>query len=226
MDAALSLDRTWRRWRVRGGDGEAFVQSQASQDLGRLAPHVALWSGFLAPTGELVAAVRLERLGDELDLRVPALLADSLRRRLERFRLRRDVDLVDEGEVADPLGDEATRVAAQWPGPAELARGLVPHAYGRRFVDQTVSFTKGCYPGQEMVARMEARGATAPWRLVWGRARALADLDAYLRGAGPEGPSGVTTAVALPDGTVSALGFAHRTLAETADGELTVAFVT
>ena len=92
-------------------------------------------------------------------------------------------------------------------------------------MDQTVSFTKGCYPGQEMVARMEARGATAPWRLVWGRARALADLDAYLRGAGPEGPRGVTTAVALPDGTVRALGFAHRTLTETEDDELAVAFV-
>ncbi len=211
---------------MRGADGEAFVQSQASQDLDRLVDGGALWSGFLAPTGEVVAAVRLECAGDELVLRVPAALADSLRARLERFRLRRDIDLVDEGEAADPLGDEATRVAARWPGPAELARGLVPHAYGHRFVDQTVSFTKGCFPGQEMVARMEARGATAPWRLVWGRARALADLDAYLRGAGPEGPSGVTTAVALADGTVRALGFAHRTLTETEDGELAVAFVT
>ncbi len=210
---------------MRGVDGEDFLQSQASQDLERLGPGDARWCGFLAPTGELVGVARVEREGDELILRVPNALADSLRQRLERFRLRRVVELVDEGETADPLGDEATRVGACWPGPAELARGLVPHAYGHRFVDQVVSFTKGCYPGQEMVARMEARGATPPWRLVWGRARALADLDAYLRAAGPVGPSGITTAVAQADGSVSALGFAHRTLAEIEDGELTVAFV-
>jgi folate-binding Fe-S cluster repair protein YgfZ len=28
-----------------------------------------------------------------------------------------------------------------------------------------VSFTKGCYPGQELVERMDSRGATAPFVL-------------------------------------------------------------
>ena len=28
--------------------------------------------------------------------------------------------------------------------------------------DVAVSFTKGCYPGQELVERMDSRGATAP----------------------------------------------------------------
>ncbi len=223
---ARTLDRRWRRWRVRGADAEDFLQSQASQDLARLDRGDARWSGFLAPTGEVVAVVRLERGDDGLILRVPAALADALGTRLERFRLRRDVEFVDDGEVGDPMGDDESRVAARWPGPAELACSLVPHAYGRGFVGQTISFTKGCYPGQEMVARMESRGATAPWRLVWGRARSLADLEGYVRSAGPEGPSGVTTAVVASDGTVRALGIAHRTLVETQDAELAVAFVT
>ena len=210
---------------MRGSDGESFLQSQATQDLARLGRSDARWTGFLAPTGEVIAVARVERAGDELVLLVPTALAAALRARLERFRLRRDVDLVDEGEAADPAGDEATRIAACWPGPAELVRGLVPHAYGRAFVDQTVSFTKGCYPGQEMVARMESRGATAPWRLVWGRASSLERLDAYLRGAGPEGPSGTTSALVARGGAVQALGIAHRTLVETADQDLTVAFV-
>jgi folate-binding protein YgfZ len=32
-------------------------------------------------------------------------------------------------------------------------------------VDVAVSFTKGCYPGQELVERMDSRGSTAPRRL-------------------------------------------------------------
>ncbi|NDF84740.1 MAG: folate-binding protein YgfZ, partial [Actinobacteria bacterium] len=31
--------------------------------------------------------------------------------------------------------------------------------------DCAVSFTKGCYPGQELVERMDSRGATAPRQL-------------------------------------------------------------
>ncbi|MFM7525215.1 MAG: YgfZ/GcvT domain-containing protein [Actinomycetota bacterium] len=33
-------------------------------------------------------------------------------------------------------------------------------------VDVCVSFTKGCYPGQELVERMDSRGSTAPRRLL------------------------------------------------------------
>ena len=51
------------------------------------------------------------------------------------------------------------------PGAAELARGLVPHALDAGLRERTVSFTKGCYPGQELVARMEARHATPPYVL-------------------------------------------------------------
>ena len=33
-------------------------------------------------------------------------------------------------------------------------------------VERTVSFTKGCYTGQELVARIDARGSNVPRRLV------------------------------------------------------------
>lgn len=41
-------------------------------------------------------------------------------------------------------------------------------------VDVAVSFTKGCYPGQELVERMDSRGSTAPRRLM----RLPAEVDA------------------------------------------------
>jgi folate-binding protein YgfZ len=70
--------------------------------------------------------------------------------------------------VGDLSGDEASseleieRVAASWPRRgAEIEPGsTLPAATG--VVPQAVSFTKGCYPGQELVERMDSRGAEAP----------------------------------------------------------------
>src|SRR4029453_7057720 len=60
---------------------------------------------------------------------------------------------------------ETARVEAGWPAmgteivpgeriPAEVAVGPV-----------SVNFTKGCYPGQELVERMDSRGSQAPRQL-------------------------------------------------------------
>jgi folate-binding protein YgfZ len=40
----------------------------------------------------------------------------------------------------------------------DFGPGTLPHETGRRVLDQAVSFSKGCYPGQEVVARMQNLG--------------------------------------------------------------------
>ena len=59
----------------------------------------------------------------------------------------------------------AARIDAVWPQMgAEIVPGeTIPAETG--ITDLAVSFTKGCYPGQELVERMDSRGATAPRRL-------------------------------------------------------------
>ena len=58
------------------------------------------------------------------------------------------------------------RIAACWPAMgAEIVPGeTIPAETG--VVAEAVSFTKGCYPGQELVERMDSRGASAPRHLV------------------------------------------------------------
>jgi folate-binding protein YgfZ len=46
---------------------------------------------------------------------------------------------------------------------AELDTSTIPAATG--VVERTVSFTKGCYTGQELVARIDSRGGNVPRRL-------------------------------------------------------------
>ena len=93
----------------------------------------------------------------------------------------------------------------------EFAANLTPHAFGAAFVAAAISFTKGCFTGQELVGRLDARGASVPWRLVRATGPSRETLDQFLRSRGPAGPQGVTTAVAH-DGAVRTLGVAHRTL--------------
>lgn len=67
-----------------------------------------------------------------------------------------------------PVGDDSAyddvRVGAGWPViGADFAVGCVPAETG--LVGIAVSFTKGCYPGQELVERMDSRSVTAPYVL-------------------------------------------------------------
>lgn len=75
-------------------------------------------------------------------------------------RLDRD-DPGDSGEAF-----EAARIEA---GVARLGHELtertIPQEAGAELVAHTVSFSKGCYTGQELVARLDSRGSNVPRRL-------------------------------------------------------------
>lgn len=68
-------------------------------------------------------------------------------------------DGVEHGTAEDLL---AARIDAVWPQMgAEIVPGdTIPAETG--VTGAAVSFTKGCYPGQELVERMDSRGASAP----------------------------------------------------------------
>jgi folate-binding protein YgfZ len=77
----------------------------------------------------------------------------------------RDVAEPD-GVVIDPDATEQYRIAHAVPAMgAELDDSVIPAEIGAWFVDESVSWTKGCYTGQELVARVDSRGSNTPRRL-------------------------------------------------------------
>jgi folate-binding protein YgfZ len=59
---------------------------------------------------------------------------------------------------------EVARIEVGWPAMgSELDERTIPEEAGLN--DRAVSFTKGCYTGQELVARLDARGNNVPRRL-------------------------------------------------------------
>lgn len=67
---------------------------------------------------------------------------------------------------AGPVSDssfERYRIAHAVPAMgAELTTDTIPAEAGQWLIDASVSFTKGCYTGQELVARIDSRGNNVP----------------------------------------------------------------
>ena len=130
------------------------------------------------------------------------------------------VDLIGDGAVL-PVGVgegdddalEVARIKAGWPVMGrELDAQTIAAAAG--LVERTVSFTKGCYTGQELVARLDSRGSNVPFRLFeLEMERASADVqlkDSELR-LGDKKVGNITSAAFDPEhGRIVALGYVHR----------------
>jgi folate-binding protein YgfZ len=74
-------------------------------------------------------------------------------------------DLIEGAEACGPDSFEACRITSGVPAMGtELTGKTIAAEAG--LVERTVSFTKGCYTGQELVARLDARGSKVARRLV------------------------------------------------------------
>jgi tRNA-modifying protein YgfZ len=67
------------------------------------------------------------------------------------------------GSLVGPEAYERYRIAHGVPAMgAELTTDTIPAEAGQWLIDASVSFTKGCYTGQELVARVDSRGNNPP----------------------------------------------------------------
>jgi folate-binding protein YgfZ len=200
----------WSRISVVGEESASFLQGQLTQDLSTVDER-GRWSLLLRPDSAVLTTCFVQPAAEGFELVVPREVADVALSRLRRFHLRVKCTLDLDDVSSGPIATLAELVRSTWPGVNECQAELTPQSYGARVVAETVSFTKGCYTGQELVARLDARGASVPWRFVRASGLSVVSVDEFLRSKGPEGPQGVTTAVDDGD-RVSCLGFAHRTL--------------
>jgi hypothetical protein len=202
---------TWCLLRVSGSDRLNYLQGQLTQDISTGAHHRSL---VLQPSGEVVSDVWVSCHEDVVDLVVPTVLVDVVLARLRRFLLRADVRFEEEGLVAPPI-DSMALIESSWPSAYEWQLDLPPHSFGRIVVDLTVSFAKGCFTGQELVGRADARNATMPWRFLTGRGGSVAEVSGLLKTFGPLGPQGVSSYLSS-DGNMYWRGVTHRSFEQSA----------
>ena len=204
---------SWTLVRARGDDAASFLQGQLSCDVATLANTGHAEGLVLTPSGDVVTSLWCRRVPEGVDLVVRTEVVDQMLASLRRFLLRTRCDFEVAGETSGSYATVGEQIRLGAPGPAEFAPGLSAHSYGRAFVATHVSFTKGCFTGQELVGRLDARGANVPYRLARMTGDDEREMDRLARSTGPQGErslQGVTTAVR--DGDVTALALVHRTL--------------
>ena len=149
---------------VEGPDALSYLQSQVSQDLRELPIGESTWTLVLEPTGKIASLARATRTAEHrIELDTDAGFGADLLARLDRFKIRVKAETRLVRAAADaPARNESERIELGWPAMGhEIVPGeTVPQGTGLTRV--AVSFTKGCYPGQELVERMDSRGAEAP----------------------------------------------------------------
>lgn len=149
---------------LAGPDAESYLHSQVSQVVTGMSVGEQRWTFVLDPSGKILSLARITRADDEVFvLDTDAGHGDVLLERLRRFMIRVDATLeLTAADDAPDLDAERRRVELGWPRTgAEIVPGETLVA-GTGLATVAVNFTKGCYPGQELVERMDSRGANAP----------------------------------------------------------------
>ena len=232
----MIVDATgWGAVRVTGEDRVRFLQGMCMGNVATLEPGAWLRTASLNPKGRLVSIYDvLAREGDLLLLTQPG-LAEPTRALLDRHAIADDVAFEVIEQPVHRIWDSpdavwsAPPILAPPPGPAaapeawqvrRIEAGLP--LYGTDVDDSAfpfetplarlIDYGKGCYIGQEPVARVHARGT--PSRTL----RGLRLLD----GGGPPAPGArirhparedagqVTSSAVSPAHGPIALGFLHR----------------
>src|SRR5713101_3763258 len=148
--------------RARGADVVSFLQGQLSNDVARLGPERSLLAGYHNPQGRVIALLRLVQLApDDLLAILPRELIGVVVQRLGKFVLRAKVKLAD-----DSAAWTVTGLMGCAPPPIAAGEPQVYAATSEAFVAQmlnldalgAIAFDKGCYTGQEIIARAHYRG--------------------------------------------------------------------
>ena len=144
--------------KVTGQDAAEFLQGQLTNDIRRLEKEPEMLAAWCNPKGRVIWFGTVWPIESGFGLSVPSDTVDDIVRRLTLFRFRSKVEfeVVDEGQTVDP----AFLVERGYPfiGPAQSEQ-FTPHMLN---LDElgAISLDKGCYTGQEIVARTHYKGAT------------------------------------------------------------------
>ena len=199
----------------------------------------------------LAPVVVLRRADDDFLLLTEPALGEPLRAHLARMRLRARCEIEPEEHTSTIVFDGSDEIgfAREFPGTrevldAEIEPTMSDHelelqrieagipAWGKEIDDRIlpaeagldathISFSKGCYPGQEPVARLHYRGhLNRTLRKLELEGDRLPEYDAELVDADGRVVGRVTSAARRLDGAVVALGYVRTDVAD--DAPLTV----
>ena len=170
---------------ISGADRATWLQGLVTNDVQNLAEGESRYAAWLTPQGRMITDMNVVARGERLLLDVPATLAADLRDRLDGLIFSEDAQVTDESGrllvwtvISDTLTDligemlpaeykslpeidldtfEVIRIERGVPKfQADMNEDTIPLEAG--IEERAISFTKGCYVGQEIIVRVTHRG--------------------------------------------------------------------
>ena len=160
---------------VTGPDAFEFLQGQLSNDIGRLDSEAEILAAWCSPKGRVIWFGTVSKIDNGFALSAPAETAADIVRRLTIFRFRSKVDfeIVDDGATVDP--GFLVQHGYAFVGTRQIEQ-FTPHMLNLDLLD-AISFDKGCYTGQEIVARTHYKGATKRRTLRFESEQSVSEAD-------------------------------------------------
>jgi len=207
----IKLAKPTAQVRVTGPDAERYLNGQLSNDVTLAADDAPIQACLLNAKGKLELYVSLKKDGDDFLIQAPLSEQDNLLARLDKYLIADDVELIDESTLYEEpwvIINETTRVKEGIPAwPNEIFPGILPPEAGLE--DTAISYTKGCYTGQEVISRMKRAGKTNKHLVKLSLNSPLVPTRSKLLANGKE--AGWLTSVAtLEDGQEIAIGYRLR----------------
>ena len=229
MTTTIHWDQTFPLLRLEGMGAKDFLQGQTTADLSGLIAGVLQQSCWLTATGRLRALLELRLDATGADVLVLAGDAEAVRRgfdqvifpadrvRLGTSSLQRRVQSLDPAVPAFWVGDdqplpeelhgslrlendalERHRLQQGFPpGPAEINGETNPLELG---LTNLISLDKGCYLGQETMAKLTGKGGVKQQLRCWRSDQPLQPGDQLKAGSDRAGT--ITSALSTPEGTL------------------------
>lgn len=142
---------------ISGPDALEFLQNLLTNDLGLLETEAEIFAALCNPKGRVIWFGTVSRAESEYTMSVATDLAEDIVQRLTLFRFRSRVEFaIGEGGTVDAQ----FLITNGYPFIGAVQSELfTPHMLNLDLLG-AISVDKGCYPGQEIVARTHFRGAT------------------------------------------------------------------
>ncbi|MDH4125898.1 MAG: hypothetical protein OEW64_04175 [Gammaproteobacteria bacterium] len=145
---------------VNGSDAFAFLQAQLATDIREVTQQTSRLCAWCNPKGRVICLPTIIANGGGFDLTLPADLAEIVGQRLALYRFRSKVEFMAQPAAGRSMQAQLARLRG---GIVEISLAqsekFTPHMLNLDLLN-IVSLDKGCYPGQEIVARTHYRGVS------------------------------------------------------------------
>ncbi|MDC9714857.1 MAG: hypothetical protein PSN36_03410 [Gammaproteobacteria bacterium] len=136
--------------KVSGKDASSFLQGQLSNDITKIIDGEWQLNAYCQHQGRIIALLWVQKQGNDFYLDFAPDLQEVVHNRLKMFALNTEVIFSEIDAQAVSIDRPQITLAT--------SEKFIPQDLNLDIDEVGVSFTKGCYPGQEVVARVHYLG--------------------------------------------------------------------